>query len=389
MKTETLTTSEKLAIYVHWPFCMSKCPYCDFNSHVANSLDVDDFIKGYLLQLEQWHDILAGKHIESVYFGGGTPSLAPVRFFDIVLNKLAQLAHLASDTEITMEANPSSSEAAKFEQIRLAGVNRVSLGVQSFNDKQLRFLGRAHSANEAYTAIEATAKTFPRYSFDLIYALPEQSLSSWEEALSQALQLANGHISLYQLTIEKGTPFYKAHKDGQFQLPDPEQAALMYEATEAITSNAGYSAYEVSNYAMPGAQSRHNLAYWHYRDYLGIGPGAHSRLTIGNSKQAIVMWHNPGKWREMVAVGTREAIQEQQILSQEAQYEERIMMGLRVSNGIALEGLKNLDVVQDMVAQGLLNIAEAPDIDGVYKRMLRPTLKGRLVLNYITGKILA
>lgn len=290
-----------LAIYIHWPFCVSKCPYCDFNSHVREEIDQDLWKQSLLQDLKSFYPTTQGFEVTSIFFGGGTPSLMPPQIVETLLLEISKHYPLSSDLEITLEANPNSVEVANFQNLALAGVNRLSLGVQSLKAKNLKFLGRSHSQEEALQAIDISDKFFKRRSFDLIYTLPNQSIEDWEEELEHALKLAGEHLSLYQLTIEQGTPFFIAAHRGDFVMPPPEVSDHFFEWTHAHMKEAGYPAYEVSNFAKPGKACRHNKHYWYYRDYIGIGPGAHSRLTIEGKKYAIRRHRSPEKWLEMVA----------------------------------------------------------------------------------------
>ncbi|MBL8665802.1 MAG: coproporphyrinogen III oxidase, partial [Candidatus Odyssella sp.] len=274
------------ALYVHWPFCLSKCPYCDFNSHVRERVEEARWQRAYLAELERAAAETPGRVVTSVFFGGGTPSLMPPETAAAILARIRALWPVAPDAEITLEANPGAAEAARFRAFRAAGVNRLSIGVQALDDAALKFLGRRHVAAEALAAVERAAGIFPRYSFDLIYARPGQSVAAWREELARALRFAGDHLSVYQLTIEPGTAFHTAHARGDFALPDEDTAADLYEATRDLLGAAGLAAYEISNHARPGGESRHNLAYWRYADYAGIGPGAHGRLTLGDAKVA-------------------------------------------------------------------------------------------------------
>ncbi|MDR3424321.1 MAG: radical SAM family heme chaperone HemW [Alphaproteobacteria bacterium] len=274
-----------LAIYIHWPFCISKCPYCDFNSHVGDTTDQEIWRQAYRRELEHYADLLRARRVTSIFFGGGTPSLMEARTVESVLQDIARLSVVDPDAEITLEANPSSAEADKFADFRKAGVNRLSLGVQALNDAALRFLGRAHNADEARRAIALAAKHFPRFSFDLIYARQEQTPVEWRQELREALALAGGHLSLYQLTIEPHTGFHTRMRRGETLTAQDNCAADMYEATQEMMDEAGMPAYEISNHARKGHESRHNLTYWHYEDYIGIGPGAHGRIGIQKQKE--------------------------------------------------------------------------------------------------------
>ncbi|HUY68226.1 MAG TPA: radical SAM family heme chaperone HemW [Alphaproteobacteria bacterium] len=269
-----------LAVYIHWPYCVAKCPYCDFNSHVGDVEDQARWRAAYAREIGYYAEALPDRRVTSVFFGGGTPSLMEPATVAAVLGEVARHWNVADDCEITLEANPNSAEAGKFAGFRAAGVNRLSLGVQALNDEALRFLSRAHDASEARRAIELARGHFPRFSFDLIYARKDQSVAAWAAELQEALQLANGHLSLYQLTIEPNTQFHTRHQRGEVLTAPEDEAVRMYEMTQAILGEAGMPAYEVSNHARPGAESRHNLSYWRYEDYIGIGPGAHGRYQI-------------------------------------------------------------------------------------------------------------
>ena len=277
---DVIATPDTLAIYVHWPFCRSLCPYCDFNSE---TVDHTRWRRALLRELEHYAEMAGPRRVTSIFFGGGTPSLMAPDTAAAVIEAIARHFTLDRGVEITLEANPTSTEAGRLAAFAAAGVNRVSLGVQSLDNDALGFLGRTHSAEEAITAIELAAETFERYSFDLIYALPGQSLAQWRRELGQAIALARGHLSVYQLTIERGTPFYLAQARGALELPGDGVSAALFETTQTVLADAGMAAYEISNHAAPGQDCRHNMAYWQYRDYIGIGPGAHGRLTRGGS----------------------------------------------------------------------------------------------------------
>src|SRR5262245_26702594 len=270
-------TAEPLALYVHWPFCVSKCPYCDFNSHVRASIDQDAWRQALLADLAHEARLLSGRTLTSIFFGGGTPSLMEPETVAAVIDAATACWAPSRDVEITLEANPNSVEAARFADLAAAGVNRLSLGLQSFDDEALQFLGRAHSAREGFRALEIAQRNFRRVSFDLIYALPGDTEDCWSATLAQALSLGTRHLSLYQLTIEPGTRFASMVGRHDFEPLDGDRAAALYELTDVMTSEAGMPAYEISNHARPGQESRHNLTYWRYGDYAGIGPGAHGR----------------------------------------------------------------------------------------------------------------
>ncbi len=326
-------------LYIHWPFCLSKCPYCDFNVHVAAAVDHDLWRESYLKSLEHYAAMIGPRTISSVFFGGGTPSLMEPRTIEAVLDKIHCLWPCVNDLEVTLEANPSTVESDKFRAFREAGVNRVSLGVQALNDKDLRFLGRRHDAGESLRAIETASGLFERFSFDLIYARPGQTLEDWREELARALTLTRGHLSLYQLTIERSTPFYHDHARGLFSVPDEDLAADFYTLTQDMTAAAGLDSYEVSNHAAEGHESRHNLIYWHYGDYIGIGPGAHGRLTLDGKKFAVREHYVPPVWLEKVGNDGTGA-HPFEVLSAEERFTEALMMGLRLKGGISLAHLE-------------------------------------------------
>jgi len=275
-----------LGVYVHWPFCKSKCPYCDFNSHVREGIDQERWRKALLTELEHAAREAPGRQVETMFFGGGTPSLMDPATVAVLIERVKDLWDVARDLEITLEANPTSVEAGRFAALAQAGVNRLSLGVQSLEDAALHFLGREHSADQALAAIDTARRHFARYSFDLIYARPGQTVTCWADELERALALAGEHLSLYQLTLESGTRSFTVHARGTFAMPGEEQAAEMFEFTQARLAAAGLPAYEVSNHARPGAACRHNLIYWRYQDYVGVGPGAHGRFAEINAKRA-------------------------------------------------------------------------------------------------------
>lgn len=320
-------------IYIHWPFCRAKCPYCDFNSHVRAQVEDSLWQESYLKELAHFAALVPGRIVTSLFFGGGTPSLMQPTTIAAVIDAVTQHWTLADDVEITLEANPTSVEASKLNDFRKAGVNRVSLGVQALNDADLKFLGRQHNQDEALRALDLAAKIFDRFTFDLIYARPGQTPDAWQAELKRALSFAADHISLYQLTIETGTVFEQAYARGDFALPKEDAQAELYELTATILHSAGMVDYEISNYARPGAQSRHNLTYWRYGDYIGIGPGAHGRLTIDGKKFATRQHRAPERWLELVAANGHATRQHTMIGLQE-RIAELTMMGLRLAEGI-------------------------------------------------------
>ncbi len=326
-------------IYVHWPFCASKCPYCDFNSHVAQTIDHDAWAEAYLKEIDYYAAKTPGRLVTSIFFGGGTPSLMKPATVQKVIDRITQRWHIANDIEITLEANPTSVEIGKFADFRIAGVNRVSIGVQALNNDDLKFLGREHDAGEARAAIDIAAKTFDRYSFDLIYARPNQTPDAWNKELSEALAMGTSHLSLYQLTIEQGTPFYMRHERGEFKIPDEDVGGELYDITQERLEAAGMPAYEVSNHAKPGQESLHNLTYWRYGDYAGIGPGAHGRLTIDGHKYATRGHRAPDIWMDRVA-GYGHGGHPDEPINRDQRVTEAVMMGLRLKEGLCLASLE-------------------------------------------------
>ncbi len=335
-----------ISIYIHWPFCLSLCPYCDFNSHIANSIDHHKWLKAYEKELEYFSSTIKNKEVRSIFFGGGTPSLMQPFVVEGIINKIASLGRVSDSCEITLEANPTSFETNKFKQFRSAGINRVSIGIQSLNEKDLLVLGRKHSSEEAINAVKSASNIFPRYSFDLIYARPGQLIAKWQKELKFALTLAGGHISLYQLTIEKGTPFFNLFRSNKLALPSNELAAELYEWTNDFLKENNYNRYEISNYSKSQEECIHNLCYWNYGEYIGIGPGAHSRIhNISNSNDlsisALMMHHKPDKWLSSVELQGH-AIQNNTKLSKSEVIEELIMMGTRLAGGIKEESIEKL-----------------------------------------------
>ncbi len=330
----------QFGIYVHWPFCASKCPYCDFNSHVAETIDHNAWREAYKREISHFADLSKDRTVTSVFFGGGTPSLMEPATAALVIDEIQRHWRISNDCEITLEANPTSVEIEKFRAFNNAGINRVSIGVQSLIERDLGFLGRKHDAAGARRAIESAAQVFDRYSFDLIYARPQQTVSEWEKELREAIKLAGDHLSLYQLTIEKGTPFYMMHERGEFKIPEEEVAGDLYEVTQTLLEEAGMPAYEVSNHARVGQESRHNLTYWRYTDYVGVGPGAHGRLTVNGHKQATRGHRAPDIWLSKVAEQGHGA-HEFESLSARDRFTECLMMGLRLQEGIPVARLES------------------------------------------------
>jgi putative oxygen-independent coproporphyrinogen III oxidase len=323
-------------IYVHWPFCRAKCPYCDFNSHVRHdAVDTQRFAAGLVTELKHMAARTPGRLVSSVFFGGGTPSLMQPKDVALVLDGIAALWPVAPDAEITLEANPTSVEADHFRGYRSAGVNRVSVGVQSLDEAALQSLGRQHSPEEALSAFRLAAKIFPRVSFDMIYARPGQTLESWRTELQRALGEQQGHMSLYQLTIEPETRFADLHMAGKLVLPDDDQAADLYDLTQEMTEKAGLSCYEISNHAKPGHESRHNMLYWRYGEYAGVGPGAHGRLHDGDTVCATATEKHPETWLGKVETQGHALVQDE-ATDPSTQAREMLLMGMRTTEGLDL-----------------------------------------------------
>jgi len=386
---KTPASAGVLAVYIHWPFCKSKCPYCDFNSHVRDSVDQARWRDALLTELNHMAAHVPDRAVKSIFFGGGTPSLMPPKTAEALIECVQQLWPATDDIEITLEANPTSVEANTFSDFKTAGVNRVSLGVQSLDDKELKFLGRGHSAKEAMAAVSRAAQVFDLYTFDLIYARPNQTIEGWKNELNEALQYADGHLSLYQLTIEENTAFHHAYKKGEFALPDENLSEQLYRTTEDILSARGLFAYEVSNYAKPGQESRHNLAYWQGDDYIGIGPGAHGRLTIDKKRIATATLKSPERWLESVEKGEN-GVETWQEIDKKEEIAERVMMGLRLTEGINLQKFKEKTGVslRDALDVRKCALYAQQNLLRDTQNDLRVTLEGRLVLNRLTADLL-
>jgi oxygen-independent coproporphyrinogen-3 oxidase len=377
---------DAFGIYIHWPYCAAKCPYCDFNSHVRRELAEGAYLAAILRELGYYAELTPGRRVSSIFFGGGTPSLMLPSTVAAILDAIASHWPVEPDAEITLEANPSSVEAERFADIRAAGVNRVSLGVQSFDDDQLRFLGRLHDAAEARKAIGIAHRHFGRVSFDLIYARPGQTPDEWRGELREALALAAGHLSLYQLTIEPGTAFHQLHRAGKLHVPGNDEAAALYELTQEICDAAGLPAYEISNHARPGEEARHNLLYWRYGEYAGIGPGAHGRIGTPSGRLALSAERDPAKWAAQVAREGHGLVQREP-LSKLEEAEEILLMGLRLAEGLPLDRVTKrtgygipADAVRFLAEAGLL------DIDPSSGR-IAATRQGQLVLNSLIQEL--
>ena len=369
---------QPLAIYVHWPFCRSKCPYCDFNSHVRERVDTRGWTEALLADLDRQAKLAPEHEVVSIFFGGGTPSLMPPETAAALIERVKEHWPTAAKLEITLEANPNSAEARRFAAFARAGVNRLSLGVQALDPAALKFLGRGHNRTEAVAAITMSQKIFPRTSFDLIYARPGQSLTAWGDELDEALAFAGEHMSLYQLTIEPGTAFHTRAAKGELVLPNEEISAAMFELTQERLATHGLPAYEISNHARPGAESRHNLAYWRYEDYLGIGPGAHGRITRDGVKYATRQRRLPEAWLK------QREFEEIIAITRESAVEEMVMMGLRLVEGIPRA---RLEAVGDCTVEALFGVGLVRLVQGGFieldERRLAATATGRQRLNAV------
>jgi len=373
-------------VYVHWPFCAAKCPYCDFNSHVRTAIDESGWVDGILAELDWVAAHQTEKPVvETIFFGGGTPSLMEGRSVGRILAKIATLWPMGNDVEITLEANPASADAARFADYRAVGVNRVSLGVQALNDPDLKKLGRLHDVAEARAALKMAMANFGRVSLDLIYARPDQNETQWRAELQEALSFGTDHLSLYQLTIEPETPYALLHKSGQLQIPDDDLAAGLYEVTQELTESAGLPAYEISNHARPAQESRHNLIYWRYGDYAGVGPGAHGRLSLNGARTATAAIKLPERWRDTVGKQGHGFAELTPIRREEAA-REHLLMNLRLAEGLDLAAYEkrwgtgpDAAKITALTEQGFLTR------DG---EVLRATPTGRLLLNRVIEEIL-
>ncbi len=372
-------------IYIHWPYCEAKCPYCDFNSHVARVIEQDRWKQAYLAEIDRAAEAYPGRVLNTVFFGGGTPSLMDSDVVAAVLERIRQSWTTANDFEVTLEANPGSVEAGRFKGFHDAGVNRISIGVQALNDTDLQRLGRIHTAKEARQAFDVARNLFSRVSFDLIYARQDQSLADWKAELAQALDMAVDHLSLYQLTIEPGTPFAHQLSNGDLPgLPTDDVSADMYDVTREVCDQYGMSAYEVSNHAQSGSESRHNLIYWRYGDYVGIGPGAHGRVTKSGRKYATEAMSHPDRWLSGAEQG--QALRSSIELSHETQADEYLMMSLRLSEGtdrLRYTALAGRDLPEDVLSHlsdiGMLDIS----VDRI-----KATQQGRVVLNAVIRELI-
>ena len=387
------TADAGFGVYLHWPFCASKCPYCDFNSHVRHTrVDEERFVAAFAREIAHNAALTGPREVTSIFFGGGTPSLMRPATVGAILDAVARHWSIAPDAEISLEANPTSVEAERFRGYRAAGVNRVSLGVQALNDADLRRLGRMHTAAEALAAVRIAADTFERYSFDLIYARPHQTPAAWAAELEEAIGHAVEHLSLYQLTIEPGTWFERLVAAGKLSVPDSETGRALYDVTQEVCARHGLPGYEISNHARPGAECRHNLLYWRYGEYAGIGPGAHGRLKLGNGRHATSAERSPEAWLEKVE-SWGDGLVVDDVLTQEEEGDEMLLMGLRLAEGIDLARYRRLSGraldparLSDLMAHGM--VERARDIATGTDRV-RATRAGFFVLDAVVADLAA
>ena len=374
-----------MGIYIHWPFCEKKCPYCDFNSHVRDNINHLKWLKAYLNELRYYASETSERVISSVFFGGGTPSLMKPSVIEKILDEIQSLWHCSKDMEVTAEANPSSSETQLFKDFRGAGINRLSIGVQSLNNQSLMFLGRLHNADDARKAIKAATKIFPRISFDLIYALPGQTPITWKKELASAIKIAEGHLSLYQLTIEPGTKFHKK----RIKAANEDISAALYELTQEIMDNAGLPAYEISNHAKKGQESSHNLIYWRGGDYLGIGPGAHGRVTHAYKTEMMHNYREPEIWLNL-AITKKYGQQKRAALSKEERRNELVLMGLRLIEGISLDHFNSLtnQHLTKIIDKNRINALADQGYLTLNNTVLKTTFAGRQRLNAVLTYLL-
>ena len=395
-------------VYVHWPFCAAKCPYCDFNSHVRfGGIDEPRFLTAFLAELDHTASLTGPRDVSTIFFGGGTPSLMAPSTVGAILDHIGKVYKIADNSEITLEANPGSVEAERFRGYRAAGINRVSMGVQSLHDSELKKLGRIHTVAEAKAAIAIAAKTFDRYTFDLIYARPGQTVAEWRAELGEALSLAGSHLSLYQLSIEPETPFAQLHAAGKLVIPDPDTALALYDLTQDMTAARGLPQYEISNHAAPGEESRHNLIYWRYGEYAGIGPGAHGRIMTSldsnhslsspsplwggpgwgshRSRHATVTERNPESWLTRVEANGH-GLTELAPLTPAEEADEMLLMGLRLNEGLDLTRLAQLTGFVPS-ALAMADLEELGMIERLGNRHIRATANGRFILNALVSKL--
>ncbi|WFP76995.1 radical SAM family heme chaperone HemW [Mesorhizobium sp. WSM4906] len=381
-----LDRSPGFGVYIHWPFCAAKCPYCDFNSHVRHQpADQERFARAFETELATMRDRTGAREVTSIFLGGGTPSLMQPETVAAVLEAVAKNWTVPAGIEVTLEANPSSVEAERFRGYRAAGVNRVSLGVQALNDKDLRFLGRLHNVEEALHAIGLAREIFPRLSFDLIYARPGQTPEAWASELEEAIGHAADHLSLYQLTIEEGTPFHALHAARKFVLPDNDHAADLYALTQEVTAARGLPAYEISNHARSGAESRHNLTYWRYGEYVGVGPGAHGRFVENGRRTVTVAEKMPETWLNLVEARGH-GVTDGEVLTRAEEADEFLLMGLRLAEGIDLQRYETLSG-RGLSSARLSVLQEEGLVAPVGNARLRATTAGMIVLDAVVADL--
>ena len=382
-----------LSLYIHWPFCLKKCPYCDFNSHVVNEIDQEQWLDAFRRDMRSYAKQTGGRPLKTIFFGGGTPSLMEPFVVEGIIEEARTIWKFDNDIEISLEANPTSSEAENFKDYRLAGVNRLSIGVQSLNDDDLSFLGREHSADEARKTIELAKTLYDNVSFDLIYARPDQDLKSWGQELEQALLLDPEHISLYQLTIEQGTQFFTQYQRGDFQIPDDDLSSDLYEFTIDQLAQKGFEHYEISNFAKLGRQARHNLVYWQYDDYLGIGPGAHGRYRIGDDKRYATVAHKkPEAWLSLVDMQGH-GLKTRDVIADIDAFKEMLMMGARLKQGVAFDdfacktGILFRDVIKKETLFPLVENNDLEMSDDFFRLSKQGRMRLNLILEYLFGAL--
>ncbi|HEX4042198.1 MAG TPA: radical SAM family heme chaperone HemW [Xanthobacteraceae bacterium] len=381
-------TEQAFGVYIHWPFCLSKCPYCDFNSHVRHAaIDEGRFLRAFHTEIGETAERLRGRVVSTIFFGGGTPSLMQPATIAGVLNSIARQWRVAPDAEITVEANPTSVEAERFRGYRAAGVNRVSLGVQALDDRALAELGRTHTAQEALAAVDIARRVFGRYSFDLIYARPKQEPKAWAAELKAAILEAGDHLSLYQLTIEPETPFAALYAAGKLHPPDEDTARALYDVTQELCAAHGLPAYEISNHARPGGECRHNLVYWRAQEYAGIGPGAHGRLDIDGERHATATERRPETWLDLVENRGHGVITDD-VLTREERSDEFLLMGLRLAEGIDLAHYAEVSG-RPLDPLRIASLKEHGLVEETPQGRLRVTLPGFPILDAVVADLAA
>jgi putative oxygen-independent coproporphyrinogen III oxidase len=381
-------SAETFGVYVHWPFCLSKCPYCDFNSHVRHAaVDEERYVGAFAREIASTADRIGARTVSTIFLGGGTPSLMKPETVAAILDAIGKHWSIAPDVEVTLEANPTSVEATRFRGYRAAGVNRVSLGVQALDDASLKGLGRLHSASEALAAVAIARQAFERYSFDLIYARPGQTPQAWRSELARAISEAAEHLSLYQLTIEPDTPFAALHSAGKLVTPDDEMARALYDVTQEVAAAHGLPAYEISNHARQGAECRHNLVYWRYHEYAGIGPGAHGRLHIDGQRHATATERRPESWMMRVEA-SGDGVVSDEMLTRAEQADEFLLMGLRLAEGIDLQRYEAVGG-RPLDAARIASLRGEGFIESTHEGRLRVTPAGFPILDAVVADLAA